>query len=55
MAVFSEIDRKSAHVELADEAFCIGQAAARDSYLRQDRILEVSRTFINIKCFFISQ
>ena len=42
VAVFSEADRASLHAKLADEAFCIGPAAARDSYLRMDRILEVS-------------
>ena len=42
VAVFSEADRSSLHAKLADEAFCIGPAAARDSYLRMDRILEVS-------------
>jgi len=41
VAVFSEADRGAAHVDLADEAFCIGPARAADSYLRQDRILEV--------------
>ena len=29
------------HVSMANEALCIGPAAARDSYLRGDRILEV--------------
>ena len=29
------------HVAMADEAYCIGPAAARESYLRSDRILEV--------------
>lgn len=40
-AVFSEADRSAVHARTADEAFCIGPAAARDSYLRMDRILEV--------------
>lgn len=31
------------HVAMADEGYCIGPAAARDSYLRGDRILEVGR------------
>lgn len=41
VAVYSEADRAAKHVSLADEAFCIGPAPARDSYLRTDRILEV--------------
>lgn len=44
VAVFSEADRNALHVELADQAVCIGPAAARESYLRGDRILEVARS-----------
>ncbi|MCA9649025.1 MAG: ATP-grasp domain-containing protein [Myxococcales bacterium] len=43
VAVFSEADRGAPHVLDADEAYCIGPAAARESYLRADRILEVAR------------
>jgi 3-methylcrotonyl-CoA carboxylase alpha subunit len=42
VAVFSEADRGAAHVSLADEAFCIGPAPSKDSYLRQDHILEAA-------------
>ena len=41
VAVYSEADRHAAHVRLAQEAFCIGPAPAKDSYLRKDRVLEV--------------
>jgi urea carboxylase len=43
VAVYSEADRHAMHVELADEAVCIGPAPARDSYLRAERILEVAK------------
>ena len=42
MAVYSEADRHAKHVHLADQAFCIGPPAAKDSYLRKDRVLKVS-------------
>ena len=40
VAVYSEADRGSLHVEYADEAFLIGPPPAAESYLRIDRILE---------------
>ncbi len=39
VAVFSEADRDSVPVELADRAICIGGNAPRESYLRPDRII----------------
>jgi 3-methylcrotonyl-CoA carboxylase alpha subunit len=41
--VYSEADRKSAFVAMADESYCIGPPPARESYLRGDVILEVAK------------
>jgi acetyl-CoA carboxylase, biotin carboxylase subunit len=39
LAVYSEADAQSLHVQLADEAICIGGPRGADSYLRADRII----------------
>ncbi len=39
IAVYSEADVDSMHVQLADEAVCIGSASSKDSYLKMDRII----------------
>ena len=39
VAVYSEADANALHVELADEAVCIGPAPARESYLVADKII----------------
>ncbi|HNT38258.1 MAG TPA: acetyl/propionyl/methylcrotonyl-CoA carboxylase subunit alpha [Rubrivivax sp.] len=43
VAVYSEADANARHVRLADEAVLIGPAAARESYLVAERILEVAK------------
>jgi len=43
VAVYSEADANARHVRLADEAVLIGPAAARESYLVGERILEVAK------------
>ena len=42
VAVYSKADAESIHVALADEAVCIGEAAAKDSYLNQERIVSAA-------------
>ena len=42
LAVYSEADEQSLHVQLADEAICIGPAPSNESYLRADRILSAA-------------
>jgi acetyl-CoA/propionyl-CoA carboxylase, biotin carboxylase, biotin carboxyl carrier protein len=43
VAVYSEADRASLHASVADEAYLIGPAPAAESYLHQERVLEVAR------------
>jgi acetyl-CoA carboxylase biotin carboxylase subunit len=43
VAVFSDVDRTSLHVRMADEAAHIGPAPSAESYLRIDRILEAAK------------
>jgi acetyl-CoA carboxylase biotin carboxylase subunit len=43
VAIFSEADRSALHVRYANEAYCIGPAPSRESYLRADRIIDVAR------------
>src|ERR1700753_2390157 len=42
VAVYSEIDVNSMHVQMADEAICIGKAPSSESYLRIDRIISAA-------------
>jgi acetyl-CoA carboxylase biotin carboxylase subunit len=43
VAVFSDVDRESLHVRLADEAYPIGPAPSRESYLSIQKIMDVAR------------
>jgi acetyl-CoA/propionyl-CoA carboxylase biotin carboxyl carrier protein len=43
VAVYSEADRGSLHVALADEAYLIGPGPPSESYLHQERILDAAR------------
>ena len=42
VAVFSEADRGAHYLDLATEAYCIGPAAASDSYLLINRLISVA-------------
>ncbi|MCM3114766.1 acetyl-CoA carboxylase biotin carboxylase subunit [Neobacillus sp. MER 74] len=43
VAVFSEADREALHVQLADEAYCIGPTSSKDSYLNVTNLISVAR------------
>ena len=43
VAVYSDADAGTPHVQMADEAVHIGPAASAESYLRADRIIEAAQ------------
>ncbi len=43
VAVYSDVDRNSLHVRLADEAYLIGPAPSRESYLCLDKLMHVAK------------
>ncbi|RDU35168.1 acetyl-CoA carboxylase biotin carboxylase subunit [Neobacillus piezotolerans] len=43
VAVYSEADRESLHVQLADEAYCIGPTSSKESYLNFTNIISVAK------------
>jgi acetyl-CoA carboxylase, biotin carboxylase subunit len=42
VAVYSEADKEALHVKLADEAYCIGRAPSKESYLNMVNILSIA-------------
>ncbi len=47
VAVYSEADRSSLHVQMADKAYCIGPPPSAQSYLRMDSLVTVAA---NLQC-----
>lgn len=43
VAIYSTVDSNSLHVQLADTAYCVGDAQAKDSYLNIDAIIEAAK------------
>lgn len=43
VAVYSEGDKEALHVQLADEAYCIGPVSSKDSYLNFTNIISVAK------------
>ena len=43
VAVYSEADKEALHVQLADEAYCIGPTASKDSYLNSASVISVAK------------
>lgn len=44
VAIYSDIDKNSKHVRMADQAFHVGGNMSAESYLNQMRILEVAHS-----------
>jgi acetyl-CoA carboxylase biotin carboxylase subunit len=43
VAIFSEADRRSLHVQMADEAICVGPAPSAESYLVKEKIIAAAK------------
>ena len=43
VAIYSDVDKNATFVRYADEAFYIGAAPAKESYLHQEKIIDISK------------
>ena len=43
VAIYSEVDQHAMFVRYAGEAFCVGSAPAKESYLHQEKIIEIAK------------
>ena len=43
VAIYSEADRDSKHVQMADESFCVGPAPSAESYLQAAKIIQICK------------
>jgi len=43
VAIYSEADKEALHVQLADEAYCVGPAAGTESYLNMTNIITIAK------------
>ena len=50
VAVFSEADRNALHVRYADEAVCLGPPPSSESYLLEEKIIEICKSLVD-PCF----
>lgn len=42
VAIYSEADKEALHIQLADEAYCVGPASSKESYLNMSNIISVA-------------
>ena len=43
VAIYSEADADALHVQLADEAYCVGPTASKDSYLHFSNVISIAK------------
>ena len=43
VAIYSKVDQNSLHVEMADEAWCLGEQELSDTYLNVDKIVNIAK------------